>query len=519
MPGLTRRTFLASAFAGTATPLAAAGRRLPNIVVILADDLGYGDLGCYNPASGIPTPNLDKLAASGVRFTDAHTPSAVCTPTRYGLLTGRYCWRTPLTSGVLDGFDPPLIDRDRLTVPRLLRHHGYSTACFGKWHLGMNWTTTAGGRVPRRTANPFRPGDDVDFQRPITGGPRDAGFDWYFGISASLDMPPYSFIQNEQTVGIPDQPSPRDMSLFMNQPPGVRSAGFRLEDVMPAITARTCEYIAGRKDAPGPFFLYMPLTAPHLPIVPNEKYKGASRAGRYGDFVVEVDECVGKVMQSLRDAGQAANTLVLFTSDNGGLWHWWKFEEADDAALGKITPRGENVKEYGHQSNAGLRGTKADIWEGGHRVPFLAAWPGVIKPGGVSPRLIGLNDLMATCAGIVGTDLPVDAGEDSISFLPALRDPGGATRVDMVLHSLQGDFGIRHGDWKLAVKRGSGGFSVPRQIQPKDGEPAGQLYNLRTDPRETRNVYNDHPDVVARLTRLLTKYQTQGRSRPPWPVA
>lgn len=511
---MTRRSFLS--LAGGAAAALAAPRRLPNIVVILADDLGYGDLRCYNPNSKIPTPNLDRLAAQGVRFTDAHTPSAVCTPTRYGLLTGRYAWRTWLTAGVLDGFDPPLIERGRLTVPALLKRRGYETACVGKWHLGMEWLRRDGTPVPRRdtVSGGFRPGSDVDFTKPVSGGPRSAGFDWFYGISASLDMSPYCFLENERTAGIPTVATPEDRSLFMNQVPGVRTPDFRLEDVQPVLTRKACDYIRARKGSAKPFFLYLAFASPHLPVVPNESFLGKSQAGRYGDFVAEMDASVGEVLRALEASRLSENTMVLFTSDNGGLWHWWEFEEADDRAMGKTTDRGRYVKDFGHQSNAHLRGTKADIWEGGHRVPFIVRWPGVSKPGSVSSSLIGLNDLMATCAEITGERLPDDAGEDSISFLAAVRDPSARTREDVILHSLHGTFAIRQGDWKLVPARGSGGFSSPRQVKPKAGEPAGQLYNLRADPRETKNLYLDHPEIVSRLENLLAKQRAAPRTRP-----
>ena len=494
------------AFLSTLAAAAAPAHERPNIVIVLADDLGYGDLACYNSRSRIPTPNLDRLAAGGVRFTDAHTPSAVCTPTRYGLLTGRYCWRTHLKNGVLDGFDPPLIDPGRLTLASLLTRQGYATACVGKWHLGMQWKRQDGGKVPlREFSGGFRPGYDVDYTAPLTGGPNDVGFDWYFGISASLDMSPYCFIENRHTVGIPAERTRDDKTLTMNQVPGVQTADFRLEDVMPVCTRKAVEYIAGRKNAKQPFFLYMPLTAPHLPVVPTHEFEGRSKAGTYGDFVAEMDDAVGAVMRALDAGGLASNTLVYFTSDNGGLWHWWDFVEADDVAGGRITPRGAAVKKFSHQSNGELRGTKADIWEGGHRVPFIARWPGRIRGGGVSDALICLTDMMATCAGITGAVLPAGAGEDSVSMREALLDPRAPGRRDVVLHSLHGSFAIREGEWKLVESRGSGGFSSPRTVKAKPGEAQGQLYNLRRDPRETRNVYLENPEMVDRLSKLLAR--------------
>lgn len=512
----SRREFLAAV--SCAPMLALSAGSLPNIVLILADDMGYGDPQCYSPESKIPTPNLNRLAASGIRFTRAHTPSAVCTPTRYGLLTGRFCWRTRLKAGVLDGFDPPLIEKGRLTLASMLKSRGYNTACVGKWHLGMQWTARDGSPVPFRaqTESGFRPGFDVDFTKPTTGGPNDAGFDWYYGISASLDMSPYCFIENGRTVGIPDIRTPEDRSLWMNQVPGVKTKGFTLEGVLPELTQKAAAYIRQQKNKDKPFFLYLALSSPHLPIVPNPQFVGRSRAGRYGDFVAETDAAVGAILDALEAANAAENTLVVFTSDNGGLWHWWVFQEADDVAFGKISARGQNAKSYGHQSNGPWRGTKADIWEGGHRVPFIARWPGHIKPGAVSDELVLLVDLMATFAEITGAPLPRDAAEDSFSLLPALlgRRPVKPSRDHAVYHSLRGEFAIEQGDWKLMLHRGSGGFSIPREVRPKPGEPDGQLYNLRTDPQETRNVYAEHPDIVERLSRLLEKIQREGRSAP-----
>lgn len=502
---LTRRDFLAATAATAAAP-AQSGTR-PNIVVILADDLGYGDVGCYNPDSKIPTRHLDGLAAAGVRFTDAHTPSAVCTPTRYGLLTGRYAWRTRLKNGVLDGFDPPLIEKDRLTVASFLKQQGYRTACIGKWHLGMEWTKRDGSSVEQRTAGGFRPGNDVDYTRSIGGGPLAAGFDYYYGISASLDMSPYCFIENNRTVGTPNVPAPEDKSLFMNQVPGVKTAGFELQHVLPSCVAKATEFIAQQSGRTEPFFLYMPLSAPHLPVVPNEKYIGRSKAGRYGDFVVEVDDAVGAVLAALEKAGKARNTLVLFTSDNGGLWHWWRFADRDDVASGAPTPRAQYVRDYGHASNGRWRGTKADVWEGGHRVPFLVRWPDRVPAGSVCHHLVCLTDLLATCADTLGVKLPNSASPDGVSVLPLLVDPSRKTAVrdSLVLHSLRGEFAIRQGDWKMIPSRGSGGFSRPVTVNAPPGEPRGQLYNLRDDPTEAANLYDKRPDIVRRLAGLLNE--------------
>lgn len=490
----------------------------PNIVYILADDLGYGDVSCYNSASKIQTPHIDRLAAQGMKFTDAHTPSAVCTPTRYGILTGRYCWRTRLKYRVLDGFDPPLIEKDRPTVQSLLKQSGYDTACVGKWHLGMQWTDKNGQPVPAvpidRRKRP-RVGDNVDFTQPISGGPVACGFDWYFGISASLNMSPFCYIENDRPVIIPTIPSEPIRTEFLSVDQGMRSPDFTISGVMPTLTGQAVRYIERHsKVSPDrPFFLYFPLTAPHLPLVPNDEFRGKSKAGEYGDFVLEVDATVGAIMDALKRSGIAENTLVIFTSDNGGLYHWWTPKETDDLKNYRLGHRAKYVKERGHQGNAHLRGTKADIWEGGHRVPFIARWPGHVPAGSTSDTLIELTDLIATCAAITGTKLPAGAGEDSRNVLPALlgKKSNKPLREYSVHHSLWGNFAIRQGPWKMIPTRGSGGFTYPRDIKPASGEPKGQLYHLADDPSETKNVWNKHPEIVQRLSIILEQVQNQGQ--------
>jgi arylsulfatase A-like enzyme len=295
----------------------------------------------------------------------------------------------------------------------------------------------------------------------------------------------------------------------MNQVPGVTTKDFTLEGVMPALTKRAVAYVSDPARSKQPFFLYMPLSAPHLPIVPNKEYEGKSKAGRYGDFVVEMDACVGRVLNALDTAGLTSNTLIFFSSDNGGLWHWWEPRESDDKERGRITPRGKYVKDFGHQGNGPLlRGTKADSWEGGHRVPLIVRWPGKVKAGTVSDRLVCLIDLLATTAEISGVRLPRDAGEDSVSMLPALLHDKPA-RTEVVLHTVQGQFAIRSGDWVLIESRGSGGFSAPQTLQPKPGEATGQLYDLRRDISQTRNVWNEHPDVVATLSAALNRVRSR----------
>lgn len=499
MPSLTRRELFACAAAST---LVAAARPRPNIVLILADDLGYGDVSCNNPRSKISTPFVDRLAAQGMRFTDAHTPSAVCSPTRYGLMTGRYAWRGALKNGVLDGFDPPLIERDRTTIAALLQRNGYETACIGKWHLGMQWTEKSGKPFPGRTPpgkGEFYAGTDIDLTKPVTGGPNAVGFDYYYGISASLDMSPYCFIENDRALlqggtAVATKAASGE-PLFRNERVGYGSADFTVEGVIPRLTQKAVEFIRKPRPKDKPYFLYVPLTSPHMPVVPNRDVEGASQAGRYGDFVVEMDRTVGRILEAVG----GSDTIVIFTSDNGGLFHSWTPEETDDKAGYKPTPRGLEVAKYGHYGNGDLRGTKADIWEGGHRVPFLVRWPGKVKPGTVSPALLGLTDLYATLAGVAGAKVPPGNAEDSISQLAVFTEKAKEVRKSIVHHSIRGVFSLREGSWKYVPSRGSGGFSSPQEVKAE----GGQLYNLAVDPRETRNLYSTNPEKVKQMSALL----------------
>jgi len=483
------------------------GVRRPNIVFILADDMGYGDLACQNPQSKIPTPNLDRLAAEGMRFTDAHSPSAVCSPTRYGVLTGRYAWRTRLKKGVLWCWDKPLIVPDRLTVGKLLKARGYDTACIGKWHLGWNWPTTDGRDPVGMGKNAANAGANVDFMQSITEGPTARGFDYYFGTDVP-NFPPYCFIENERTVGVPTVPKPS--SVFGC--PGPMLEGWKLAEILPGLAKKAAQWIdakggrlqnkAFRQTQGNPFFLYMPLTAPHTPIAPDAKSRGKSQAGAYGDFVYQVDHVVGQVLSALKRNGFADNTLVIFTSDNGS-------PGRDGAKMSGAT---SSVRRFGHNPSHVYRGIKADIWEGGHRVPFIARWPGRIRPDSVCNEAICHVDFIATCADIFGAELPRNAGEDSFSFLSLLLDKprNGPRREAVIHHSGNGMFAVRQGDWKFIDGIGSGGWSGKG-----DGLP-GQLYNMALDPIEQNNLYSDpdHQDVVGRLKHLLEQYKQRGRSRP-----
>lgn len=477
---MLRRHFLATLPFAASSHAAAAP---PNIVYVLADDLGWGDPRCYNAQSKIPTPNIDRLSGQGVRFTNMHSPSSVCTPTRYGVLTGRYCWRSTLKRGVLNGYSPSLIEPGRMTVASMLKARGYVTAGIGKWHLGL--------------------GDQskTDYSRPLHPNPTDFGFDSYFGIPASLDMPPYVWVRNDRAIEAPTAETPGDVGLGGSRGRfyrgGAIAPSFEIDGVLPTITSKATEFLRAQKSSK-PFFLYLPLTAPHTPWAPVKAFQQRTKVLSYGDFVAQVDDSMGQVLKALDEAKLARNTLVIFTSDNGGYW------------------KQEDIESTGHRSNGHWRGMKADIYEGGHRVPFIARWPGRIRPGLVSDQLGCLTDLCATAAELAGATLPRDAAEDSFSLVPAMTGATPVTplRQAVVHHSSQGLFAIRKGEWKLALGRGSGGFTQPVSVTPQPGEPPGELYNLASDPGEARNLWAERQNVVKSLTDLLTKYQDDGRSRP-----
>ncbi len=469
----------------------------PNIVYILADDLGYGDVQAFNPINGkIKTPHLDRLAAQGMMFRDAHSGSAVCSPTRYGLMTGRYSWRTRMQSGVLNGFSPPLIAPDRLTVPALLKQHGYKTACIGKWHLGWDWPKAAGSTFdPAGKVVPAI--SDIVWNQPIKNGPTSIGFDYYFGISASLDMPPYVFVENDRATVVPTTEK-----KWIR--PGPAAADFEAIDVLPELTSRALAKINGfAKDAKEgkPFFLYLPLASPHTPVLPTKEWQGKSGLGDYADFVMQTDAAIGQVLALLDQQGLADNTLVIATSDNG------------------FAPPGDPqrvLRDTGHNPSGPFRGSKADIWEGGHRVPFIVRWPSRIQPGSHSDRTICHTDLMATCAELLESKLPDNAGEDSVSFLQTLLgNKDIPNRPSLVSHSSTGKFAIREGEWKLEFCPGSGGWATPNDAAATAQKlPKVQLYNLASDLGETRNLQAEHPEIVQRLRTRLEAEIVNGRSTP-----
>lgn len=478
----------------TSVPVPAAEMKAPNILYILTDDLGYGDVSCLNADSKIHTPHLDRLAKEGMIFTDAHANSAVCSPTRYGILTGRYAWRTHLREGVLWGFSPPLIPETRTTVASLLKAQGYDTAAIGKWHLGMDWPLLEQSTGPGYLF--LKP--KMDWSQPIKNGPTSNGFDSFYGISASLDMVPYCYIDNDRTVGTPSL-----LKSFWRDREGPASPDFEPENVLGEFGRRAVEFIAGRTAESRPFFLYLALNSPHTPIAPSKDFQGRSGISPYADFIIETDAVVGRIVEALEKAGLRENTLVVFTSDNGCS------PEADFPHLAK----------FGHHPSYVFRGSKADIWEGGHRVPFLASWPAKIRPGSVCKDPICLTDLMATAAQITGAVLPENAGEDSVSILPDLLGTAtGPVRTEVVHQSINGALSIREGKWKLEFCPGSGGWGKPHdEDAEKQGLPSLQLYDLETDIGETRNLQAHYPEVVSRLTAALETIIANGRSTPGAP--
>ncbi len=473
---------------------AASAPARPNVVFILADDLGFGDVAALNPHSRLPTPNIDRLAAEGMTFTDAHSPSGVCTPTRYALVTGRYAWRTRLKSGVLWVDSPPLIEPGRATVASVLARAGYRTGCVGKWHLGLGYGRDAAGKIDR--------------SMPLNDGPTTHGFGSYFGIPASLDMAPYFYVEDLRVVGaltaeLPGVPFPG----FMRK--GASSPEFSPVDCLDVLTGRALDFIADAAEDGEPFFLYFPLSAPHKPVLPHPRFVGAAELGPYGDFVVQVDDTVGRVLAALDEHGLEDDTLVIFSSDNGSFMHRRPADSGPDHSEDSSK---QAFRETTHTSNGVFRGTKADIWEGGHHVPLLARWPAAVEAGSNCDQTVCLVDTLATLAALAGEELPDGAGEDSFDLSPLLL--GRAQRVErasVVNHSAGGTFALRDGPWKMIAGNGSGGREQPR------GKPFARpykLFDLASDPSETTDLAAEHPDRVAEMEVVLERLRSEGRSRP-----
>ena len=468
----------------------------PNIVVILADDLGYGDLKCYNPErSKIDTPHLSRLAEQGMRFTDAHSSSGVCSPSRYALLTGRYHWRSRLQTGIVGVMEHPLIASNRLTIAGLARNNGYTTACIGKWHLGMGWGFEE-GQQKQAVALPMKPGDDeaplasdeqkalwkTVFSKPITGGPLTAGFERYFGTDVP-NWPPFCFVENDRTVGVPETFISKKLlhttpHLISRQGPGLKD--WNVYEILPTIGKKACAYVREQSATKKPFMLYMPLTSPHEPIAVNEAWKGKSKLHYYADFVMETDDVIGSVLKTIDECGIADNTIVIFTSDNG---------KASYTGLAEL-------QQLGHYSSGPLRGCKTSVYEGGHRMPFIVRWPGHVKPGSTCNQLVHHTDVIATLSDILNAPLPADAGVDSFSFLSLLKGADKPTRQSAVSCAASGVPGFRSGDWKLVL----------------NAKP--ELYNLAKDIGETTDLAAQEPERVKEMQAQLETIISEGRSTP-----
>ncbi len=506
-------------------------QRRPNILFILADDLGQGDVSCFNPDAGWTTPSMDRLAAEGMRFTDSHATSSLCTPSRYAALTGRYNWRSRLKRSVLPGDSMALIEKDRLTLPQMLRSNGYRTAVVGKWHLGLDWQLQSGdetletaaveaglppipaermGRDDNFDAASMSPAEglDIDYSKPVTFGPREVGFDYSFITAASLDQPPYVYIEDGQPLQVPTviggDHAPLNRITAEHQQSiqkGPMVEGYDVTRVAPDFQAKALEVLDGFLEGEDPWFMYVPSHLVHGPIIPNEPWQGRSGKGAFGDFVLQFDEYVGQLVERIEAAGAAEDTIIILTSDNG---------PSGVADLPRLA-------ELGHDSANGWRGRKADIWEGGHREPTIVRWNGVIGAGTVSTATVSHSDLFATVADVLGAAVPDTAAEDSISNLPLWTGSQEPVRTDLVSHSGGGGFAIRQGDWKLEfVTTGDG---MDQRLAERQGAApteyrAAQLYHLGEDPAEQDNRIESEPEVVRELTELLSTYIRRGRSTP-----
>lgn len=477
------------------TPAGSVAANRPNVVVILADDFGVGDIQSHYPDNPIATPHLDRLVGEGMSFSDAHSPSAVCSPTRYGLLTGRYAWRTRLQEWVIAAYEPPLIAAGRPTIAGFLKRKGYHTACIGKWHLGWEW---AGPQPSRMTeAKNGQKSLTWDFTKPALGGPTERGFDTFFGVDLP-NLPPFTWMKNDRVVEQPTEPFGYDEKEGIVLPRGFLGApmapGWRMQEVLPEITRRSVAYIEERAEKDQPFFLYFSQTSPHEPVVPSKDFRGKSGIAPIADFVMETDWSAGQVIEAIDRAGIADNTVVIFTADNGHS-HYTGWQDLVDA---------------GHAPSGPYRGHKGDIWEGGHRVPLVVRWPGKVAAGSSSEQMVSLTDVFATCAAIVGADLPADGVEDSLSFLPALTGTAddGAARTTLVNHSNHGEFAYREGPWKLVFRN--------QQERPETcrGQPRIiELFNLDNDIGEQSDLAKERPEVVERLRKQLQRRVDAGATR------
>ena len=478
----------------------------PNIVIIYADDMGYGDLNCQNPDSKIPTPNLDQLASEGMRFTDAHSSSGICSPSRFALLTGTYHWRRQ--HGIVGAFGKPFFKDTDVTLPQVLKSKGYTTACIGKWHLGWDWEfkNEPSGEVEQwgKMRKVYLPGD-IDWSKPVSGGPLERGFDYYFG-DGTINFPPYAWVENDRLIEAPTEALNIHNIGFDTKEgewefrPGPMVKGWNPYEVLPALTEKTVAWI-NEQEGEQAFFLYFALPSPHAPIIPNDAFDGKSQAGAYGDFMVQTDWVVGQVLRAIKEKGFEDNTILIFSSDNGPEQYAW-----------------ERAEKYGHFSMGDFRGLKRDVWEGGHHVPFIFKWPGHVKAGSVSGEVISQVDMMATISAITGSELPANAAPDSYSLLPVLKGEAyhSPLREATVQNTSENKWGIRQGPW-FYINSPSGEHSrMPDSFKKLKGyadfDTPGVLFNLESDPEQRINLYDKYPERIKEMERLLKEYRDKGYS-------
>jgi len=483
--------------------------RQPNIIIIYADDMGYGDLNCQNPNSKIPTPNLDQLASEGMRFTDAHSSSGICSPSRFALLTGTYHWRRQ--HDIVGAFGKPFFQDSDITLPQLLKTIGYTTACIGKWHLGWDWDfkNDPSGEVMQwgKSRKVYLP-EDIDWSKPVAGGPLDRGFDYYFG-DGTINFPPYAWVENDRIIEMPTEEMDINNIGFDTKEgqwefrPGPKVKDWNPYEVLPTLAEKSLEWIKKRNEDQ-PFFLYFALPSPHAPIIPNDEFDGKSQAGGYGDFLVQTDYVAGQVVEALKEKGLEENTIVIFSADNGTESYAWK-----------------RAEKYGHFSMGDFRGLKRDVWEGGHHVPFIIKWPGQVEPGSISNEVISQLDIMATLAVIVGIDLPENAAPDSYSFLPVIKgeDYNSPLREATVHNTYESKWGIRKGNWLYINHKTGGHREMPESFKKLTGytdfDTPGLLFDMEHDSEQGVNLYEEYPEIIIEMDSLIQEYRNTSNSVKP----
>jgi arylsulfatase A len=497
-----RLAILVSGFSLLALSLthsAPAAQRPPNVVILYADDMGFGDLGANNPKSKIPTPHLDRLAAEGTRFTDAHSSSGICTPSRYALLHGRYHWRK--FHGIVNAFDEPVLDSERTTLAGLFQKNGYETACIGKWHLGWNWKAIQKPEAKRDPKKGFAP-EAFDWSKPIPGGPLDHGFKTYFGDDVP-NFPPYAWFENDRVSTpptVPVTPPGEPLEGHWEARPGPSVKDWDFYAVMPKLTERAVQWIHAQKPEQ-PFFLYFPFTSPHAPIVPAKEFVGRSQAGAFGDFVVQTDDTVGKVLKALKEKGFEDNTLVIFSADNGAEVYAY-----------------QRIEHFDHFSSGPFRGVKRDLWEGGHHVPMLVRWPGHIPAGRTADGLMSQIDIYATLAALLNQPIPDRSAEDSLNQLAFWQGTASSARPSLVHNTKPKEYALRSGDWLLVDAPSGQGSAVPEWYNQRFGysknKGPGELYNLREDIAQKTNLLESHPAKVAELRAELKAIKAAGNNAP-----